>query len=76
MSESLAQQLLHSDLEVACPACEYEVWVQYSEIVAQTAVLCPCCHVRIWLRDADGGIQKAGESIENQIQDVLKGLWT
>jgi|ERR1022692_840362 ribosomal protein S27E len=73
--ESLATQFLHTDLDVTCPACRYPVWVRYSEIVAQAAVLCPCCRGRIWLRDAQGSAQTAGDVIERQAEEMLKGLW-
>jgi uncharacterized Zn finger protein (UPF0148 family) len=75
MGESLTTQLLHSDLEVNCPRCGYPLWVQYAEVVVQSAVLCPCCRVRIWLHDAQGSIQNAGETIEQQINQALKGLF-
>jgi hypothetical protein len=75
MGESLTTQLLHSDLEVSCPRCGYLLWVQYAEVVVQTAVLCPCCRVRVWLHDADGGVQDAGKIIEQQITQALKGLF-
>jgi hypothetical protein len=75
MAESLATQFLHSDLEVDCPACEYLIWVMWAEVVAQIAVTCPCCRARIWLRDAEGSMQNAGQVIEQQIEQALKGLW-
>jgi hypothetical protein len=75
MGESLATQLLHSDLEVNCPGCEYPVWITYAEMVVQTAVLCPCCRVRIWLRDVDGSVQNIGDVIEQQLNRALKGLF-
>jgi len=75
MGESLATQLLHSDLEVDCPECGYPLWIQYAEVVVQAAVLCPCCRVRIWLHDAQGSAQNAGEVIEQQINQALKDLF-
>jgi hypothetical protein len=75
MGESLTTQLLHGDLDVDCPQCEYPVWVQYAEVVAQAAVLCPCCRTRIWLRDAEGSMQNAGDVIEKQINQALKDLF-
>jgi ribosomal protein S27E len=73
--KSLGEQFLRGDLDVDCPACGYPVWVLYSEIVAQTAVLCPCCRDRIWLRDAAGSAQTAGDVVEGQIEQMLKELW-
>lgn len=75
MGESLETQLLHADIEVQCPGCEYLLWVTGAEIVAQTAVTCPCCRARIWLIDADGSFQNAGRGIEQQIEDAIKELW-
>lgn len=75
MAESLGTQLLHSDLEVPCPECGYPVWVLYAEVVVQAAVLCPCCRVRIWLCDAQGGMQNAGDVIELELNQALRGLW-
>jgi hypothetical protein len=75
MSESLATQFFHSDLEVDCPRCGYPLWVQYAEVVVQTAVLCPCCRTRIWLHDAQGSAHNLGEVIEQQINQALKGLF-
>jgi hypothetical protein len=75
MAESLATQFLHGDLEVDCPACEYLIWVTWAEVVVRTAVTCSCCRTRIWLGDADGSMQNAGQIIEQQIEQALKGLW-
>jgi hypothetical protein len=75
MGGSLATQLLHSDLELSCPRCKYPIWIRYAEVVAQTAVLCPCCRIRIWLRDADGSAQNAGDVIEEQINQALRGFF-
>ncbi len=75
MGESLTTQLLHGDLEVDCPRCRYPVWVQYAEVVVQTAVLCPCCRIRIRLHDAQGSVHNAGQVIEQQINQALKGLF-
>jgi hypothetical protein len=75
VSESLATQLLHSHIEAACPKCQYPVWVQYAEVVAQSAVLCPCCRTRIWLRDAAGSAQNAGDVIEQQIKQAVKDVF-
>jgi hypothetical protein len=74
MGESLATQLLRSDVEVACPNCGYPVWVWYAEVVVQTAVLCPCCRIRIWLHDAGRSAQNLGDVIEQQINQALKGF--
>jgi hypothetical protein len=74
MGESLTTQLLHGDLEANCPRCGYLLWVQYAEIVVQSAVLCPCCRIRIWLHDAYGSVQNARQIIEQQINQTLKGL--
>jgi hypothetical protein len=74
VTESLATQFLHSDLEVDCPACRYPIWVTWTEVIAQAAVLCPCCRTRAWLRDVEGSMQNAGKIIEQQIDQALKGL--
>jgi hypothetical protein len=75
MAEALETQLLHDDLEVDCPECEYPIWVTGAEVVAQAAVTCPCCRARTWVIDADGTFQNAGRVIEQQINQALKGLW-
>ncbi|MGW0577502.1 hypothetical protein ACWD25_16310 [Streptomyces sp. NPDC002920] len=75
MAESLATRLLRADLEVACPACTYPMWIRYSEVVAQSTVICPCCYARIRLVDEAGGAQNAGDAIEQQIARSLKGLF-
>jgi hypothetical protein len=72
---SLATQFLHAGLEVGCPACQYLIWVSWAEIVVEAAVLCPCCRARIQLKDAEGGMQNAARVVEQQISQVLKGLW-
>lgn len=73
--ESLAEQFIHSDLEIECPVCGYRVWITYAEIVAQTEIRCPCCRTRVWLRDSEGSAQTAGSLIERQIEDLLRNLW-
>ncbi len=74
VSESLASQFLHSDLEFDCPVCRYPVWVTWAEVVVQLTVRCPCCRAAIRLADADGSMQSAGRVIEEQINQMLKGL--
>lgn len=76
MSGSLATQLLGAAMEVDCPTCGYPVWVRYSEVVAQAAVICPCCFTRIWLVDEAGSAQNAGDIIEQRITQALKGLFS
>jgi hypothetical protein len=75
VAESLGTQFLRSDIDVDCPECGYPIWVRYAEIVVQTAVRCPCCRIQIWLGDAEGGMQTAGDVVEQQIEQALKGLW-
>ncbi|MFE5108336.1 hypothetical protein [Streptomyces sp. NPDC056663] len=74
MGESLATQLLSADLETTCPNCRYLMWVRYSEVVAQTAVICACCYAQIWLVDETGSAQNAGDVVQQQIAQALKGL--
>jgi ribosomal protein S27E len=73
--ESLATQLLSADLETACPSCGYLMWIRYSEVVAQTAVTCLCCYTHIWLIDETGSAQNAGDILQQQITQALKGLF-
>ncbi|AZM73530.1 hypothetical protein D1J63_36585 [Streptomyces sp. KPB2] len=75
MGESLATQFLSADLETACPSCRYLMWIRYSEVVAQTAVICPCCYAQIWLVDETGSAQNAGDVVQQQISQALKGLF-
>jgi hypothetical protein len=75
MVEALETQLLHADLEVDCPGCEYPIWVTGAEVVAQTAVTCPCCRARTWVLDADGSLQNVGRVVEQQINQALRDLW-
>ncbi|MFE7029134.1 hypothetical protein ACFU9Y_02420 [Streptomyces sp. NPDC057621] len=75
MGESLAIQFLSADLETACPACGYLMWVRCSEIVAQTDVTCACCYSQIQLVDKTGSAQNAGDVIQQQITHALKGLF-
>lgn len=75
MGESIGTQILHTDLEVPCPRCEYPVWVRGAEVVAQTTVLCPCCRTRIQLVDDNGSAQNAGDVIERQITETLKRMF-
>jgi hypothetical protein len=49
--------------------------VRWSEIVVQATVLCPCCRIRLGLIDDRGGMQNAGNDVERQITDALKGLF-
>jgi hypothetical protein len=72
---SLTDQLLHSDQEIPCPVCGFEVWIRVSEIVAECAVLCPVCRTRLWLRDDRGGMSNLGEAIESEVEHALKGLF-
>jgi ribosomal protein S27E len=74
MAESLAAQFLHANLEVECPTCQYPIWVTWAEAVVQASILCPCCRDRIRLTDPEGGMQNAARVVEQQINEVLKGL--
>lgn len=74
MPESIEFQILRSTLTVACPSCGYEVWLRYSEIVAQVMVRCPCCRVRIKLLDEYGSAAVAGREIEQEITGILKNI--
>ncbi|MER5385963.1 hypothetical protein ABT040_37920 [Streptomyces sp. NPDC002688] len=74
MGDSLSTQFLGTDLDTACPSCGYLMWVRYAEIVAQTAVICPCCYATVWLVDETGSVQNAGDAIQQQIAQALKGL--
>jgi Zn finger protein HypA/HybF involved in hydrogenase expression len=73
--DDLTTQLLHGDLEVECPKCTYPIWVKYSEIVVEVAVLCPCCRVTIALVDTRASMALAGVEIEREIDSVLKGFF-
>jgi hypothetical protein len=66
MGEFLATQFLSTDLKTACPSCRYLMWVRYSEVVAQTAVICPCCCTQIWLVDEAGSAQNAGDVVQQR----------
>lgn len=72
---SLATQMLHSDIEVPCPNCEYAIWVRLVEVVVQAAVLCPACRLRIWLHDADGSMHNIPGGIESALERATKGLF-
>ena len=72
MSESIEVQILRSTLTVACPSCGYDVWIRYSEIVAQVVVRCPCCRVRINLVDDHGSAAVVGREIKRAITACLK----
>jgi hypothetical protein len=72
---SLSTQLLHSDVELPCPRCEYSLWVLFVEVTAQTAVICPSCRARVWLRDDAGSVQTAGAQVESMIDEALSGLF-
>ena len=74
MAESLETQFLHADREVECPGCKYPIWVIWAEIAAQAIILCPCCRIRIRLVDAEGSVQDAARSVEQQISQFLKWL--
>ena len=74
MSQSLSAQFLHSDVNVDCLECEHPIWVQWSEIVAQSTILCPCGRLSIRLVDGEGGVQKLGADLERQPAQALKGL--
>jgi hypothetical protein len=75
VTESLATQFLHSDVEVDCSACGYPIWVTWAEIVVQAVVRCPCCRIKNQLRDNEGSIQNAGRIAEQAINQALKGLF-
>lgn len=72
--DSLTTQLLHSDHDVPCPRCGFEMWIRISEIVAECAVLCPVCRTRIWLRDGRGQMHNLGSVIESAIEQAMKGF--
>jgi hypothetical protein len=74
VTESLETQFLRADREVECPACEYPIWVIWAEIVAQAIILCPCCRIRIHLVDAEGSVQAAARTVEQQINQFLEGF--
>lgn len=73
--ESLATQLLHSDLEVPCPECDFELWIRVAEILAECTVLCPVCRTRIRLRDDRGGTHNAGSMIESTLDSMIKEVF-
>jgi phage FluMu protein Com len=66
----MATWLLQAGLEVACPRCEYPLWVTGAEIIAQVAVTCPCCRVRVWLIDSDGRFQNAGRDLGQALEGL------
>ena len=74
--DDLATQFLHSDLEVDCPVCSYPVWVRYSEVVCEAAVLCPCCRTTIKLIDERGAAATAADVVEEVMQQAFKGLFS
>lgn len=77
MAGSMVSNLLAMDLDVPCPQCGYGMWVQYVEIVTQTAVLCPCCRTRVLLRDPTGSMQVSGDAMQRaqeKLERSLKGL--
>ncbi|MEU7749330.1 hypothetical protein [Nonomuraea sp. NPDC049158] len=74
MGESLATQFLKADLEIACTQCGYPMWIRYSEVVVQATVTCPCCFLQVLLVDDTGSAQNAGEVVDQQIAQALKGL--
>lgn len=74
VAESLASQLLHADLELKCPACQYPIWVTWAEAEVQASILCPCCRARVRLTDPEGSMQNAACIVEREISRVLKGL--
>jgi hypothetical protein len=75
VADALDTRLLHADLEIDCPGCEYPIWVMGAEVIAQAAVTCPCCRTRVWMIDADGGFQNAGRDIERHIEEAVEDLW-
>ncbi len=74
MGESLATQLLRADLEVSCNQCGYPMWIRYSEVAAQATVTCPRCFIQIRLVDDTGSAHNAGEVVDQEIAQALKGL--
>ena len=74
--DDLATQFLHSDLEVDCPVCSYPVWVRYSEVVCEAAVLCRCCRTTIKLIDERGKATTAADVVEEAMQQAFKGLFS
>ncbi|MEV4583115.1 hypothetical protein AB0K16_58890 [Nonomuraea jabiensis] len=42
--------------------------------MAQATVACPCCFVQVRLVDDTGSVQNAGEVVDQQIAQALKGL--
>jgi hypothetical protein len=74
MAGSMTGGLLVADEEFPCPRCNYAIWVQYAEIVAQVTVLCPCCRVRVLLRDTTGSVQLAGEVMQRAQERLLRRL--
>lgn len=70
---SLSTQLLYADIDVACPACSYVLWVRMSEVLAQVAVICPCCRVQIRLQDDRGSAATAGAHMEATLQTIFGG---
>jgi hypothetical protein len=74
VAEALETLLLHADLEVKCPKCEYPNWVTGAEFAAQAAVTCPCCRTRCWMSDANGRFRHFGRDIQQQIDQASRGL--
>lgn len=66
--------LLGVDIDVDCPRCTYPIWVRLVEVAAQVAVPCPCCRATIWLHDQDGSVRNANETIERELNDLMKNL--
>jgi uncharacterized paraquat-inducible protein A len=72
---SVSVQVLHSSHEVECPGCDYPIWVQWSELVAQETIRCPCCRIMVRFVDQDGRAQTLGADLERQLDQALKGLF-
>jgi hypothetical protein len=61
---------LNTWIGLPCPNCSYEFEVQLIDARVQAYRRCPCCRELIHLRDANGSMFGALESIDNAMQSL------
>ena len=74
MASTGMSMLVHVDVDLGSPVCQYPIWVRLIEVAAQVAVLCPACRRRIWLRDDTGSVQHAPAAIDHAVNEALADL--
>lgn len=64
-------------LEIPCPQCNYEIDIQFCQVLLEDVVFCPCCKARIQFSDDRASGHRACQSVHNamiKFQEDIKNL--